>query len=31
MTVTFNCEFYFKRVYKGYAEYKQYNVTSVVK
>lgn len=31
MMVTFTCEFSFSRIYRGYAEYKQYNVTSVVK
>lgn len=31
MTVNFTCEFSFSRIYRGYAEYKQYNVTSIVK
>lgn len=31
INIAFSCEFIFQRVYKGYAEYKQYNVTSVIK
>lgn len=31
LNVSFTCEFSFSRIYRGYAEYKQYNVTSIVK
>jgi len=31
MMISFTCEFSFSRVFGGYAEYRQYNVTSIVK